>query len=115
MFHSILFILCTIGEHFEYLGRTFSGTGPTGGTFGIIHKGDPFIHGDTLFRAVFHTGFAFYTPGLTGLLHHSLDGIPVGTEGHSPLAILGNIPEKLLGTFRHTTFTPGTFRPINMG
>jgi hypothetical protein len=104
-----------MGEHFEYLGRTFSSTGPTGGTFGIIHHGDPFIHGDTLFRAVFHTQLAFDTPCFTGLLHHSLDGIPVGTERQSPFSILGNIPEKLLGAFCHTTFTPGTFIPINVG
>jgi hypothetical protein len=104
-----------MGKHFEYLGRTFSGAGPTGGTFGIIHQGDPFIHGDTLFRAVFHTHLAFDTPCLTGLLHHSPDGIPIGTEGHSPFSILGNIPKKLLGAFCHTTFTACTFNPVNMG
>jgi hypothetical protein len=104
-----------MGEHFEYLGRAFSLAGPAGGTFGIIHQGEPFIQDDALFRAIFHTYPAFDTPHLTGFLHHGLDGIPVGTEGRSPFPVLRDIPEDLLGAFFHTALTPGTFSLINVG
>jgi hypothetical protein len=104
-----------MGEHFEYLGRAFSHTGPTGGTFGIIYQGDTFVHDNALFRAVFHTQPAFDTPDLAGLFHHRLDGIPVGTERHGPIPIRGNLPEDLLRTFCDTAFTTGTFSAINTG